>query len=123
MLDSATPPPTPSPPPTAPPPPTAIPLSASPVASGATPTATPAASGPPSPTPSPTLPPQRIVFAATPETLKFSANRSVVFAFYALPKPQASGSPVAETATATAAATGSAAPALTPSASPAPAKT
>jgi hypothetical protein len=121
VLDSATPPPTPSPPPTAPPPPTAIPLSASPLASGATPVATPTVAGPPSPTPSPTLPPQRIAFAATAETLKLTANRPVVFAFYALPKPQASGSPAAGTATA--GATGSPEPALTPTGSPAPART
>jgi hypothetical protein len=96
----ATPPPTPSPPPSAPPPPTAIPLSASAAPSGAASasatvaaSAAPTGSAPPTPNASPTLPPQRIVFVGTAETLKLTANRPVVFAFYALPKPEASGSP------------------------------
>jgi hypothetical protein len=123
QLDTAaTPPPTPSPPPSAPPPPTAIPLSASPVPSGAaTPSPSPSPSGPPTPVASPTLPPQRIVFAATAATLKLTANRPVVFALYALPKPLASGSP-GPAASGTSAA--SAAPAVTgtetPTSTPAP---
>jgi hypothetical protein len=103
---AATPPPTPSPNPSAPPPPSAIPVSASPspspsptpsgstrpgvasaspLPSGVTPA--PGTSGLPSATPaaSPTLPPQRITFAATPGTIKLTANRPVVFALYALP--------------------------------------
>jgi hypothetical protein len=124
QLDTnATPPPTPSPPPTAPPPPTAIPLSASPVASGsATPMPSPTPSGPPTPAPSPTLPPQRIVFAATAATLKLTANRVVVFAFYALPKPAASGSPAASASDAASAAPAASEPA-TPAATPAPGRT
>jgi hypothetical protein len=119
-LDTASPPPTPSPPPTAPPTPSPIPLSATSAPSGgAGPSPSPSPSGSPRPAASPTLPPQRIVFTGTLATLKLTANRAVVFAFYALPKPQASGSPAAETASPGA----SASPTATPSAAPAPART
>jgi hypothetical protein len=100
-LDTASPPPTPTPNPSAPPPPTAIPVSATAVPSGTrvaaagspTPlpsgvTPAPATSGSPgaaAPAASATLPPQRIVFAGTAATLKLIANRTVVFALYALP--------------------------------------
>ena len=76
---SATPSPSPSPTPSGPP--TAVP-------SGPR-TPTPA----PSPSASPTLPPQRITFAAAPESMKLTANKPVVFALYALPKPRESPSP------------------------------
>jgi hypothetical protein len=104
-LETGSPPPTSSPPPTAPPTPSAIPVSASPSPSGAPAgSPSPALSGPPTPAVSPTLPPQRIVFAPAGATLKLTANRAVVFAFYALPQPSpspsagaaASGSPAAE---------------------------
>jgi hypothetical protein len=139
--DTGSPPPLPSPGRTAPPAPTPIPVTvgspgvstsvtASPPpgfpAGALTPppfpngSPLPGASGPPgsSPSPlvSPTLPPQRIAFAATAASLKLTANKSVVFAVYALPvaspSPAASGSP---------AASASGSPAASASGSPAPA--
>ncbi len=111
--DLASPPPAPSPGHTAPPPPSSIPVSAS--SPGALPSApssvpagfptgalTPGPAGPgggalplpgASPLASPTLPPQRILFAGTATPLKLTANRSTVFAVYAI--PSATSSPVA----------------------------
>jgi hypothetical protein len=98
----ATPPPTPSPNPSAPAPPTDIPLSAtpSPLPSGVTPsprppgvTAPPTGAASAGPAASPTLPPQRITFVGTALPLKFVANRTIVFALYALPAESPSPGP------------------------------
>jgi hypothetical protein len=112
VVDSgSTPPPTASPNPGAPPVPTEIPVSASAAPSGgasASPTprasgATAAASGSASaaassgPAASPTLPPQRITFVGTALPLKLVANRSIVFALYAMPQETASPSPAPKT--------------------------
>lgn len=118
-LSTASPPPTASPSPSAPPPPTPIPVSASAVPTlTPSPLASPGASAVPTPAVSPTLPPQRIVFNATLATLKLTANRPVVFALYALPKPTASPSPAASGSTEPTA-SASTEPAASPKPSPA----
>jgi hypothetical protein len=134
-LDTASPPPMPTPNPSAPPPPTAIPVSATaapsgtrsaavgsptPLPSGVTPA--PGTSGSPAagtPSASPTLPPQRIVFAGTATSLKLTANRTVVFAVYALPIATPPPIPSASAAAA-AAAKGRAKGATTEKAEPSP---
>jgi hypothetical protein len=132
--DEASPPPPPVPGKTAPPAPTPIAVmagSASPAASPSVAlTAPPAGTLGVSPVPSvsPTLPPQRILFAATPATLKLSANKSVVFAVYAMPiatpspAPSASSSAPSPTGSrpASAAPSALASPSALPSASAAP---
>lgn len=80
------------------PPPTAKPAGSAPPTAAPTPSAgastaplTPAPLG--TPTVAPTLPPQRITFAGTATSLTLLANRTTVFALYALPKPKATPSP------------------------------
>ncbi len=135
--DTASPPPAPSPGLTAPPPPTAIPLTEG--SPGAIPSNVPAGFPTGALTPAPTLPgggaaprgaaplvsatlpPQRLLFAATPVTLKLTANSPAVFAIYALPvatpSPSPSPSPSASASGSAAAASASRAPAATSTAS------
>jgi hypothetical protein len=134
QLDTAsTPPPVPTANPSAPPPPSAIPLSASPSPGASASSVVPspgvlggsgAPGASPAPVGSPTLPPQRIIFAGTVATLKLVANRSVVFALYALPVDTPAPSPAAKKSAAKAGAspeaTGSDMPAAAPVASGSP---
>lgn len=137
--DTGSPPPLPTPGKTAPPPPTPIPVTlgspgASPAPSGSpagalTPppagspapgtSASPGAS--PGPSVSPTLPPQRILFASSANPLKLTANKSVVFAVYAIPIATPSPTPSGSAGAASPAASGSPASVGSPGASAAPA--
>lgn len=96
------------------------------------PSASPSASGSPRPLGSgvlaappsaaATLPPQRLLFAGTATTFKLVANRPVIFALYALPRPSASGAPSASASSASSSksAAPSAAASSTPSAATSP---
>ncbi len=78
-------------------------VSPTPLASGspgARPTGLPSGAAP---QPSATLPPQRILFAGTAAPLKLIANRPLIFALYALPRPAATPAPKGSAAPAAAA--------------------